>query len=479
MGDMKTREAEPAESQPAEAGRPAAAPAGGFSMAAIREAVARARGGDRAAVALLRQVTASGGSVAASAQAAAPCVLTDTTVVPVDGDLSDDEALEATRNLPAPVQNGNGGFALSTDCRRREFMRWAREWFGTYRAAIAHFSAIEAAGVPGSPLVHHDTRVRLEAVAAELGSAMPSTTVAFSFRGTFTGKHPAPTSMHTLGYALDYDAVGMPQMGSSEMALLIELMTGGPANAQILDYSRRRDAIRRMGDRTAASQAPTAGDANAASVLSGITTELARISAASTAFQTILGATARAQFLELRTQYFEADAAARPALLAQVAPLLAPFETAIAAAEGVADVSAGRRALLASLRAKLRDPQFLFGAALRPRAPRPPRRARGEPEPPVQPAPRPTTRHVVSSPSLAQLFERGWFTPGTGGERWGVDFALSMARHGFEGGYVWGGESQDSMHFELVVARPFRPPAATSRPASRAAAAHDDEHAAA
>jgi hypothetical protein len=46
-----------------------------------------------------------------------------------------------------------------------------------------------------------------------------------------------------------------------------------------------------------------------------------------------------------------------------------------------------------------------------------------------------------------------------------------MARHGFEGGYVWGGASQDSMHFELVVQRPYTPPAAPRR-----AGAHGAEH---
>ena len=50
-----------------------------------------------------------------------------------------------------------------------------------------------------------------------------------------------------------------------------------------------------------------------------------------------------------------------------------------------------------------------------------------------------------------------------------------MARHGFEGGYVWSGASQDSMLIELVVARPLRPPAAPA-PARARGATHDAEH---
>ena len=440
--------------------------------------VARARAGDPGAVMLLRQVVTGERPAAAPAAAQpAPCRLTDTTVQPVPGDLSDDEALEATRQLPEHVPSGNGGgTVLGTDCHRREFMRWGREWFGTYRATIDHFNAIERANVPGNPYVHRDTKARLEAVAQEIGAEMPSTTTAFAFRATFRGKHPSPLSMHTLGYALDYDAVGMPQMGRNEMALLIELMTGGPANAQILDYGRRRAAIRRMGDRTAAGENATAGDANAATVVGAITTELERITRASAAFQNILGTDGRAQFLELRTQYFEAAAGDRAAILTRVQPLLQPLFDAITTAEGAADVTAERRALLASLRNKLRtDASFLFGARRQPPTPRPPRPRRGEPPPPPAPTPRPTTAHTHTSPSLAQLFERGWFTPGTTGERWGIRFAESMARHGFEGGYVWGGATQDSMHFELVVQRPFTPPAAP-RPAQQArGAAHGQE----
>jgi len=51
-----------------------------------------------------------------------------------------------------------------------------------------------------------------------------------------------------------------------------------------------------------------------------------------------------------------------------------------------------------------------------------------------------------------------------------------MARHGFEGGYVWGGATQHSMHFELVVARPYTPPAAPAATRARGAAGHGDEH---
>ena len=428
--------------------------------------------------------TATATDAPATAPAATPapsCRLTQTTVPPQPGDWTDDEALQQTYNLPPEVQASGG--KLRTDCKRREFMRWAREWFGTYRAAHEWFMHITpAAGVPGSPLVHDSAAARLRLVAQELGATMPSTTTAFAFRDDFQCKHPGMGSMHTLGLALDYDASRMPQIGTdqshgNERALLIELMsTNGPANAQILDYARRRDAIQRMGDRsaaaaTAAASAPagttpapvavTAGDVNAQTVITGITSEFERLTQASRDFGTILGA-GRADFLELRTQYFEAATpAAREEIVTRAQPILRPIFDAITRAEGAGDVAPQRARLLTSLRGLLQTAPFLFGSARRPAAPRAPRVRRGEPPPPPTPAPRPTTAHVVSAPSLAQLLEAGWFNPGTTGRRYDLNFALAMARHGFEGGYVWGGQTQDSMHFELVVDRPYTPPRAT------------------
>ena len=434
-----------------------------LSGRAMRALLARVNAGDATARRLLVQrIGETAGNAATATVPPAPCNLTATTVVPVAGDLSDDEALEATRTLPDFVQDGNGGgHQLTTDCRRREFMRWAREWFGSYRGAIAHYGAMNhATGIPGSPVVAVEVAPRLQAVAAELGADMPSTTTAFSFRRQFAGAHPAGTSMHTLGYALDYDATLMPRIGRDETALLIELMTGGNASAQLGEYSARRAIIRRMGDRATAGTAATQGDAQAQTLLTTLSSELTRIGTASSAFQQVLGAHG-ADFLELRTRYFEAATADRAAILAEVTPLLQPFYDAIARDEATPDLAGPRRTLLTALRAKLTDPAFLFGRATHGRAPR------GRGGQPPAPTPRPGTAVEVDTPSLAQLLEHGWFNPGTGGVHWGIRFADAMARQGFDGGFGWGGAFQDSMHFELVITRPYTPPASP-----RAAAPH-------
>lgn len=499
----------------------------------------------------------------------------------VQRDLSDDEALEATRGLPAPVQSGNGGGApLADDAHRREFLRAGREWFGSHDATIAHFRAIRATAVPGSPQLHPDAAARLEAAAAEVGGRVPASSTAFALRSRFTATtHLGGASMHTLGYAIDYDAYNMPRIGRNETAELVATVMGAPSNLRLGEYSARRATIERTGDATAAAAAAAAAapapapagpdggaaagpapagpdgapaavpaptdagpaatgpaaapaDPASAALLARIPVESARLSATSTGFQGSLG-NQGAAFLELRTRYFEAAAADRPAILAQVPAVIAPWTTAITTAEqaiGTAAQAAGLTAAtipaartlsaqvtrlqavprevarqrrprgagpepvaaeltrlagwertagvdpaapppptydertaravaaaaarvalleplvgarerldrLTSLRGLLGRADFLFGSASRPRG-----------------GGRPGTDRVVSSPSMAQLLERGFYTTGTGQDgHVSVDFLVALARHGFDLGGAWGGESTDSMHMELVVHRP-------------------------
>ncbi|WP_258725050.1 hypothetical protein [Cellulomonas sp. NS3] len=484
----------------------------------------------------------------------------------VQRELSDDEALEATRSLPAPVQSGNGGGApLADDAHRREFLRAGREWFGSHDATIAHFRAIRATAAPGSPQLHPDAAARLEAAAAEVGGRVPASSTAFALRSRFTAAtHLGGASMHTLGYAIDYDAYNMPRIGRTETAELVATVMGAPSNLRLGEYSARRGVIERTGDATAsaaaaaaaapapatpdgaaaaapaptdagpaaAGPAATPADPASAALLARIPVESARLSATSTGFQGSLGGQGAA-FLELRTRYFEAAPADRPAILAQVPAVIAPWTTAITTAEqaiGTAAQAAGltaatipaaralstevtrlqaiprevarqrrprgagpepvaaeltrlaglertagvdpaapppptydertarvvaaaaarvtlleplvgareRLARLTSLRGLLGRADFLFGAANRPRG-----------------GARPGTDRVVSSPSMAQLLEHGFYTTGTGQDgHVSVDFLVALARHGFDIGGAWGGESTDSMHMELVVHRP-------------------------
>ena len=62
-----------------------------------------------------------------------------------------------------------------------------------------------------------------------------------------------------------------------------------------------------------------------------------------------------------------------------------------------------------------------------------------------------------SNPSLAQMVESGFFTPGKPGPgaddagNFDAKFIQEMAKHGFDVGFAWGGAATDSMHFELVT----------------------------
>ncbi|MGW4095814.1 hypothetical protein [Mycobacterium sp. NPDC004974] len=263
----------------------------------------------------------------------------------IQRELSDEAALEATRSLPDRVQKGNGGHALADDTQRREFLRSGREWFGSYDATLDHFNGMTAASVPGNPLVAAETKPRIEAAVNEVHGQVPPLDVAFSFRSAFTAAtHLNSLSMHTLGYALDYDPTKLPRIGRDETAELIRTVTGSVSNLQLGDYGTRRNLIERMGQdteaREAAQQQP-APDADASPVvpapaherlLTTIRSESDRLTATSAAFQESLGAQKEA-FLQLRTRYFQAAVRDRPAVLAEVPAVITPWLGALSTAE--------------------------------------------------------------------------------------------------------------------------------------------------
>ncbi|MEQ0557956.1 hypothetical protein ABJI51_02650 [Amycolatopsis sp. NEAU-NG30] len=254
-----------------------------------------------------------------------------TRLVTVQRDLDDQAALAAVDGLPPHVLSGNGGVPLATQAAKQEFLRAGREWFGSHEATLAHFQGIEQSTAPGHPFLHRTAKARLEAAIASLGGPGPSSTVAFSFRKAFTpDTHYTPASMHTLGYAIDYDATNMPRIGRGETAELLRLTGGGPSNAELGEYSARRAVISATGNATAAGEAPPA---EAAALMDRIRAESQRLAASSQAFQASLGA-ARDQFLELRTRYFEAATPEeKAAVLAQVPALIGPWTTAITTEE--------------------------------------------------------------------------------------------------------------------------------------------------
>jgi hypothetical protein len=70
-----------------------------------------------------------------------------------------------------------------------------------------------------------------------------------------------------------------------------------------------------------------------------------------------------------------------------------------------------------------------------------------------------STAKKADTPSLAQMVESGFFTPGKPGQatddqgNFDAKFIQEMAKHGFDAGFAWGGAVTDSMHFELVTAK--------------------------
>lgn len=370
----------------------------------------------------------------------------------------DPECIERTHALPEIVQNGgrSGGHPLDSDRERFQFMRAGREWFGDDDAIIEHFSQIERVeAARGDVYLHRDAKEALERAIAEVGGSdnAPRSTIAFAFRGDFTSEtHFTGQSMHTLGYAVDYEVYDNPRIGRDETALLVDLVTGSPSHARLGSYEDRRPIIEEMGRQSAACAGedsspvtPPAGSSGAV-LLDQVIQEVDRLSQTSQQFQSSLGDASEA-FLSLRDEYVtalampqdnETNVAARDAAIAALVeraqPLITPWRAAVIderarlTASPDDEDTRDRLAALDRLDQALRDPRFLF----------------------VKEGDRDADA-TSDSPPMAQLVDGGFCNQQSG---YNAQFLQALVRNGFDIGAAWEGESTDLMHVELVVHRP-------------------------
>lgn len=257
------------------------------------------------------------------------------------------KALADVDSLPADVLKGGGGVSLNSLEQKRNFLIAMHSWFKSDEATLAHFAEVKQTNVPGGGAMHKDARTRLEAVAAKLGDKMPrSDGVAFAFRKAF---EPTSTigsgSMHTLGYAIDYDANRMPRIGRDTMARLVRVTTGQQSNLQLGSYESRRALIKQMGDM---SQLPDDdvkkqeffASKAATELLDKVGTETARLGTTSVAFQQSLGDKKDA-FFALREEMADAkNESQRKAVMAKLPPIIKPWLDSIAKAEADLDTRA-------------------------------------------------------------------------------------------------------------------------------------------
>ncbi|WP_154402897.1 hypothetical protein [Nocardioides speluncae] len=254
------------------------------------------------------------------------------------------KAIADVDSLPAVVLSGGGIVGLNSLEQKRNFLIVMHSWFKSDEATLAHFAEVKSCNIPGGGALHKDAQVRLEAVAAKLGDKMPkSPGVGMQFRTAF---NPTMTmsgaSMHTLGYAIDYDANQMPRVGRKTMAQLVKSATGRPSNLQLGSYESRRALIKTMGEM---SQLPDDDKKKqeffaskaATELIDKVGTETARLGTTSTMFQQSLG-DQRDAFFALRDEMADAkDLAARKAVMAKLPPVIKPWLDSIARAEAELD----------------------------------------------------------------------------------------------------------------------------------------------
>jgi hypothetical protein len=262
------------------------------------------------------------------------------------------KAIADVDSLPPVVLSGGGIVGLNSLEQKRNFLIVMHSWFKSDEATLAHFAEVKPCNIPGAGALHKDARTRIEAVAAKLGDKMPkSPGVAMQFRSAFNPTMSmSGTSMHTLGYAIDYDANQMPRVGRKTMAQLVKSATGRPSNLQLGSYESRRALIKTMGEM---SQLPDEDKKKqeffaskaATELIDKVGAETARLGATSAMFQQSLG-DKRDAFFALRDEMADAgaDKAKRSAVMAKLPPVIKPWLDSIAQSE--ADLDSRAKAAL-------------------------------------------------------------------------------------------------------------------------------------
>ncbi len=227
-------------------------------------------------------------------------------------------SMRAIDDLPQVVRSGVLK-PLQTFDQRRWFLTSMRSWFGSDEATLAHFRDIVPSGLPGNVFVHKDVAERLAAVKAELGEdKMPAPENGFAFRDFFGPKTEINRgSMHTIGWAMDFDAVDMPRLGfgktGAESATLIRLSTGQQPNMVHPVGDKRRALIKQMGEMSKlaeddAKRKEFFAQKDVTDFFGSVDNESARLSSTSEKFKESLGAN-KAELLELRPKFFAATKA--------------------------------------------------------------------------------------------------------------------------------------------------------------------------
>ena len=118
--------------------------------------------------------------------------------------------------------------------QRAAFFQHMRPYFGTDEKTIAHFAKLRQAKVKGATTwLHDEAATRLEAVQAELGlEHMPASGGVGWPRSEATfSSTQGIGNLHTIGFAVDYNAYQTPHLKDRKILDLIQIVTGRSATA--------------------------------------------------------------------------------------------------------------------------------------------------------------------------------------------------------------------------------------------------------
>ena len=148
--------------------------------------------------------------------------------VPRTGALFPQAALSRVEKELHPAVKGK--WALIQPSEQVEFLQKMRSYFGTDDRTIAHFRQLRPVRHRGkdTPLImHEEAASRLEAVEQELGpDKMPDATVGWPRGRCSLADTQRIDNLHNIGFAVDLNATETPNLKSTRLRELVELVTG-------------------------------------------------------------------------------------------------------------------------------------------------------------------------------------------------------------------------------------------------------------
>jgi hypothetical protein len=262
---------------------------------------------------------------------------------------------ELTTVLTAEMQR----FDTERVANRRKFMSSMRCYLGSDAKTKSHFQNLVLAKVPGYVYCHRSTADRLEKVRdvllSKYGVDMPYSDVGQSLRDRHLRPNSTGMMGHPLGFSVDYLPYDNPKIADPRLAALLGLITNDTTSIQLHDekgkdlgYGSRRQIIHELGRQSMGETVDPKVAAQFKPFLDEFEKQFDKVAKASKDFTESLPQENRDHLATLKERYIFITGR-----LPQLAADLAALKKEMAAARGMPDEQAARKAELEGEKAAL------------------------------------------------------------------------------------------------------------------------------